>query len=74
MDGVSQLTHRGHGDRYKTRYDKALSAKNLSVLKKEKGRPTSTSTTHDGSESADSIYISLARYQISPFNREQWFY
>ena len=51
----SQLTHKGYGERYKTRYDKALSAIKSSVLKKEKVRPTSTSTTHDGSESADSI-------------------
>ena len=44
------------------------------MLKKEKGRPTSTSTTHDCSESADSVKVSLTRSQVSRFNREQCFY
>jgi len=73
----SEVTHKGHTDRDKKRYEKALSAKSSSVLsyKKEGGRPMSSSTTMpDSSESAESMKRSLTRSHVSPFNRELCFY
>ena len=73
----SEVTHRVHTDRDKNRYQKALSAKNSSLLfyNKEGGRPLSTNATVSGDSSfTDTVSRTLTRSLVSSFNRELGFY
>ena len=70
-----QIIHKGQGERYTTLYDKALSAKNSSVLKKKKKVDLQVLPLCMMAVNLLTRYkTSLTRSQVCPFNREQWFY